>query len=137
MNGWAQILFVEVDFMKRVFLIALLILIVLPEFVAGEVAGASGIAGQTEAAVVAPEIDFGNTAWVLMASALVMFMTMPALGLFYGGLVKRKNVLSVLMQCFITLSVVSIIWVTVGYSLAFGPGKGAPAPYIGSCPRPL
>lgn len=67
----------------------------------------------------APVLSGGNTAWVLAASALVMFMTMPALGLFYGGLVRKKNVLSILMQSFITLALVSVLWVTIGYSLAF------------------
>jgi len=85
-----------------------------------------------DAAPEAPVIDFGNTAWVLTSSALVMFMTVPALALFYGGLVKRKNILSVLMQSFMTLAVVSIIWVTIGYTLAFGPGKGALGGFIGS-----
>jgi Amt family ammonium transporter len=66
-----------------------------------------------------PILSGGNTAWVLMATALVMFMTVPALGLFYGGLVRKKNVLSVLMQCFICLALVSLIWVAFGYSLAF------------------
>jgi Amt family ammonium transporter len=68
----------------------------------------------------------GNTAWVIMATALVMFMTVPALGLFYGGLVRKKNVLSVLMQCFITLALVSVIWVAFGYSLAFSDGELIP-----------
>jgi Amt family ammonium transporter len=61
-----------------------------------------------------------------MATALVMFMTVPALGLFYGGLVRKKNVLSVLMQCFITLALVSVIWVAFGYSLAFSDGELIP-----------
>jgi Amt family ammonium transporter len=65
-------------------------------------------------------ISSGDTAWLLVSTALVMFMTAPALALFYGGLVKRKNVLNILMQCFITLSLVSVIWVVIGYSLAFG-----------------
>jgi Amt family ammonium transporter len=65
-------------------------------------------------------IDTGNTAWMLMASALVLFMT-PGLGFFYGGLTRNKNVLSTIMQSFITTGVVGLIWVTVGYSLAFGP----------------
>ena len=68
----------------------------------------------------------GNTAWVIMATALVMFMTVPALGLFYGGLVRKKNVLSVLMQCFITLALVSVLWVAFGYSLAFSDGELIP-----------
>ena len=85
-----------------------------------------------DGAAAEPFVDFGNTAWVLMSAAMVLFMTAPALALFYGGLVKRKNVLSVLMQCFIVLAVISIQWVTFGYSLAFGPGKGTLAPFIGS-----
>lgn len=68
----------------------------------------------------------GNTAWVLISIALVMFMTVPALGLFYGGLVRKKNVLSVLMQCFITLALVSTIWIAFGYSLAFSEGELIP-----------
>jgi len=73
-----------------------------------------------------PTLSGGNTAWVLIATALVMFMTVPALGLFYGGLVRKKNVLSVLMQCFITLALVSVIWVAFGYSLAFSDGELIP-----------
>jgi len=93
---------------------------------------AAARAGEAAAATVpsAPGIDFGNTAWVLMSAALVMVMT-PALALFYGGLVKRKNVLSVLMQCFAILMVVSLQWVAFGYSLAFGPGHGPLAGLIG------
>jgi ammonium transporter, Amt family len=75
---------------------------------------------------VQPALSAGNTAWITMATALVMFMTVPALGLFYGGLVRRKNVLSVLMQCFITLALVSVIWVAFGYSLAFSDGELLP-----------
>jgi len=73
-----------------------------------------------------PVLSGGNTAWVIVATALVMFMTVPALGLFYGGLVRKKNVLSVLMQCFISLALVSLIWVTYGYSLAFSDGELIP-----------
>jgi ammonium transporter, Amt family len=75
---------------------------------------------------VVPVLSGGNTAWVMMATALVMFMTVPALGLFYGGLVRKKNVLSVLMQCFITLALVSVLWVAFGYSLAFSDGELIP-----------
>ena len=65
-------------------------------------------------------INAGDTAWVLMAAALVMLMT-PGLAFFYGGLVRRKNILSILMQCFMVLCVISVQWVLIGYSLAFGP----------------
>ena len=66
-------------------------------------------------------MNSGDTAWVLMSSALVLLMTVPGLAFFYGGLVRRKNVLSILMQCFIILCVISLQWVLFGYSLAFGP----------------
>jgi Amt family ammonium transporter len=67
-------------------------------------------------------IDSGDTAWVLTASALVLLMTAPGLALFYGGLVRRKNVLGTLMQSFIILALISVQWVLWGYSLAFAPG---------------
>jgi Amt family ammonium transporter len=70
-----------------------------------------------------PTINAGDTAWVLVSSALVMLMT-PGLALFYGGLVRRKNVLSTIMHCFFILGLVSVTWVLWGYSLAFGPDAG-------------
>src|SRR5688500_4094755 len=71
-----------------------------------------------------PKIDPANTAWMLTAAVLVLFMTLPGLALFYAGLVRTKNVLSVLMQCFSITCVVTIAWVAVGYSIAFGEGNG-------------
>jgi ammonium transporter, Amt family len=68
-------------------------------------------------------VDSGDTAWVLAAAALVMFMT-PGLALFYGGLVRAKNVLGTVMQSLIALGVVTVLWVLVGYSIAFGPDVG-------------
>lgn len=68
-------------------------------------------------------INAGDTAWVLISSALVMLMT-PGLAFFYGGMVRRKNILGVLMQCFIILCILSVHWVLIGYSLSFAPGKG-------------
>ena len=68
-------------------------------------------------------LDTGNTAWILASTALVLFMTLPGLALFYGGLVRSKNVLSILMQCFTIAGLSSIIWFTFGYSLAFGEGN--------------
>ena len=70
----------------------------------------------------AQEIDSGDTAWILTSTALVLFMTLPGLALFYGGLVRRRNVLSVLMQCFAIACAVSIIWVVCGYSMSFSEG---------------
>jgi len=87
------------------FLIASLLM--LPGFVQAEEAAVSG----------------ANTAWILTSTALVLFMTLPGLALFYGGLVRSKNVLSVLMQCFSIAGVVSILWLVAGYSLAFGEGN--------------
>ncbi len=68
----------------------------------------------------ADKLSEGNTAWIITATALVLFMTMPGLALFYGGLVRSKNVLSVLMQCFSICCVASIVWLVLGYSIAFG-----------------
>ncbi len=78
----------------------------------------------------ASTLDTGHTAWILTSTALVLFMTLPGLALFYGGLVRAKNVLSVLMQCFAITCVVTIIWVIGGYSLAFSDG-GAMNDWIG------
>ena len=86
----------------------------------------------TAAALMAPgaawaagsPVDTGDTAWLLVSTALVLFMTLPGLALFYGGLVRSKNVLSVLMQCFAISAVVSVIWLVYAYSLSFGPDRG-------------
>jgi Amt family ammonium transporter len=64
-------------------------------------------------------LDSGDTAWILTSTALVLFMTIPGLSLFYGGLVRTKNVLSVLMQCFVLTALVTVLWLVYGYSLAF------------------
>jgi len=84
--------------------------------------GVAAVAEAVEAVeAVDPEanLDSGSTAWMLTACALVLFMT-PGLAFFYGGLVRRKNILSVLMQCFMCMCLMTILWVLVGYSLAFG-----------------
>jgi Amt family ammonium transporter len=70
-------------------------------------------------ALAADGIDTGDTAWILTSTALVLFMTIPGLALFYGGLVRTKNVLSVLMQCFALTAMVTVLWLVCGYSLAF------------------
>lgn len=89
----------------------------LPGFLYGAAAWA-----EEGAAAVAPTIDTGDTAWVLTASALVLMMTLPGLALFYGGLVRAKNILNVLMQCFLSAGLVGVLWILIGYSLAFGTG---------------
>ncbi|MDG1151763.1 MAG: ammonium transporter [Hyphomicrobiales bacterium] len=68
-------------------------------------------------------LDTGNTAWILTSTALVLFMTLPGLALFYAGLVKSKNILSVLMQCIAIACLASLIWLGVGYSMAFADGS--------------
>ena len=88
---------------------------------------------ELSAATVVPEpkIDAGDTAWMITATALVLFMSIPALALFYGGLVRRKNVLNIFMQCMIIVAVISIEWVVCGYSMSFGSSEGILAPFIG------
>jgi ammonium transporter, Amt family len=70
-----------------------------------------------------PKMDTGSTAWMITATVLVILMTVPGLALFYGGLVRTKNMLSVLMQVFVTFSLLSVLWVCLGYSLAFSEGN--------------
>jgi Amt family ammonium transporter len=79
-------------------------------------------------AVFAQDLNGANTAWILTSTALVLLMTLPGLALFYGGLVRTKNILSILMQCFAIAGIVSILWIVAGYSLAFSDGNA----YIGS-----
>lgn len=83
------------------------------------------------AEALAATADSGDTAWLITATALVLFMTIPGLALFYGGLVRPKNVLSILMQCFAITCVVSLLWLAIGYPLTFGDGGAAQA-FIGS-----
>ena len=71
----------------------------------------------------ADTLNAANTSWILTSSALVLFMTLPGLALFYGGLVRSKNVLSILIQCFSIAGIASILWISVGYSLAFSEGN--------------
>ncbi|MDC3317568.1 ammonium transporter [bacterium] len=73
--------------------------------------------------VFAEGLDGANTSWILTSTALVLFMTLPGLALFYGGLVRTKNILSVLMQCFAIAGIVSILWLVAGYSIAFTDGN--------------
>lgn len=72
----------------------------------------------------APKIESGDTAWVLVSTALVLAMVVSGLALFYGGQVRSKNVLGTMMHSVVILCLVSVIWVLFGYSLAFGPDKG-------------
>ncbi len=79
----------------------------------------------------ADELNQADTAWILTATALVLFMTIPGLSLFYAGLVRVKNVLSVLMQCFALTCLMSLVWFVIGYTIAFGSDGVEQGPYIG------
>jgi Amt family ammonium transporter len=87
------------------------------------------------AATVVPKLDSGDTAWMMTSVALVLMMTIPGLALFYGGMVRKKNILATLMQSFAITCLVTVLWTIIGYSLAFRAGSGALAPYIGGFDR--
>ncbi len=101
----------------RVFLLAGLVCM------AGLVSPVGAAEDLAQKAAPASVLDSGDIAWMLLASALVMLMT-PGLAFFYGGLVRKKNILSIMMQCFMILCIVSLQWIFCGYSLAFGPDVG-------------
>src|SRR3984885_5006076 len=82
-----------------------------------------------------PKIDSGDTAWMLASTALVLMMTVPGLALYYAGMVRKKNILAMLMQCFAITCIVTIVWTVADYSLAFTNGTGALAPYVGDMSR--
>ena len=94
-----------------------------PAAAAPAAADAAPAADAPAAEAPAPELNAGDTAWMLTSTMLVILMTIPGLALFYGGLARSKNMLSVLMQVFTVFSLISVLWVVYGYSLAFG-GEG-------------
>ena len=115
--------------MKRFYLLLLAVLLLgSGPFLAQGAEESAALETVAEVAAVAEEapaeINAGDTAWMITATVLVLFMTLPGLALFYGGLVRTKNILSVLVQCFAMAAVMSILWVVCGYSLAFGTGGG-------------
>jgi len=91
--------------------------IIMPALLISALAAAPAFAQNAVAAL--PKADSGDSAWILTASALVLMMTLPGLALFYGGLVRAKNFLSVLVQCGAVAALASVIWIVIGYSLAF------------------
>jgi Amt family ammonium transporter len=93
----------------------------------------AGLAGIAPAFADEPTLDKGDTAWMITATALVLMMTIPGVALFYGGMVRKKNVLSVLMQVFATCCVISIVWMVAGYSLAFTDGS----PFVGDLSKAM
>src|SRR4051794_14302025 len=88
------------------------------------------------AAAQEPKLDTGDTAWMLTSTALVLLMTIPGLALFYGGMVRKKNVLATIMQSFAITCLITVVWMIAGYSLAFTDG-GSMTSYIGGLLRPL
>ncbi len=106
--------------MKRVVLVGSLLLFIPTVGVFAQGAG-----------VEKPVLDTGFTAWMIVATALVLMMTIPGLAFYYGGLVRRKNVLSTMMHSLTITGIVSVQWVVIGYSLAFGTAQGPLAPFIG------
>ena len=90
---------------------------------AGRLAVATGTLLAAGPASAEDVLSHGDTAWMMTSTALVLLMTLPGLALFYGGLVRSKNVLSILMQCLISAGLIGVLWIVVGYSLAFGDGN--------------
>src|SRR5690606_17889235 len=89
-----------------------------------------------EAVAEVPTIDTGDTAWMLVSTVIVILMTIRGLALFYGGLVRSKNVLSLVTQVFAGFALIALLWVAYGYSLAFaGPSEGGISAYIGDFSR--
>jgi len=104
--------------------LCLLILLLLPLAGWAQQPAAPEAPAAAEAPAPAPKIDSGDTAWLLTSSVLVLMMTAPGLALFYGGMARRKNALGTIMQSFIAIALISVLWVLWGYSLAFGPDRG-------------
>jgi ammonium transporter, Amt family len=112
--------------------LVLLPLLAVPAFADDAPAAAAAAAAP---ATPPPAIDTGDTAWMLTSTALVLMMTIPGLAMFYGGMVRKKNILATIMQSFAITCLVTITWMVAGYSLAFTPGSGSTAPYIGDFSR--
>ncbi len=110
-----------------------------PAATAPATATAAAPAAATPAAAPAapPKLDKGDSAWMLTSTALVLMMTIPGLALFYGGMVRRKNVLGTMMHSFAATAIVTVVWVVIGYSLAFGDSTGSLIPYIGGFDKVL
>src|SRR5499433_2641454 len=103
-----------------------------PAAAAPAAAAPAPAAAPSATAAPAPTPNKGDVAWMLTSTALVLMMSVPALALFYGGLVRSKNMLSVLMQVFVGFSLITVLWCVYGYSLAFTEGGGFTSPFVGS-----
>jgi hypothetical protein len=110
--------------MKRLFLLLAAITMLATNVITAQTTPEAPVAAATEAvateaAEAAATLNTGDTAWMITATVLVLFMTLPGLALFYGGLVRSKNILTVLVQCFALAAIVTVLWVVFGYSMAF------------------
>ncbi len=121
--------------MKRLSALTLPVLLFAGQAYAQGVTAPNAANAVTAAADATAKIDTGDTAWMLVSTALVLMMTIPGLALFYAGMVRKKNVLATLMQSFAICCLVTIVWMVAGYSLAFGTGTGDSAPFIGDFSR--
>src|SRR3569833_790273 len=122
MNFYKHLVAVLLSLLLFVLLVLVVVLAVSVAPVATALAGETAAPAVTESAAAptpAPTLNSGDTAWMLTSTALVLFMTIPGLALFYAGMVRAKNVLSVLMQCFAITSLITVLWMMFGYSLAF------------------
>ncbi len=108
-----------------------------PTAAAAAATSAAAVPAPAAAPLPAPVPNKGDVAWMLTCTALVLLMSIPALALFYGGLVRSKNMLSVLMQVFVTFSLITVLWVIYGYSFTFTEGSGATSPFFGGSGRLL
>jgi ammonium transporter, Amt family len=115
--------------MKNVFVICTLACLLFPAVALGN--SSPTILEPMEAVVSPAAIDSGDTAWMLISCALVLFMTAPGLALFYGGLVRQRNVLGTMMQSFAIIGIATLVWVFWGYSLAFGGDPDNPGQFLG------
>src|SRR5436309_14180309 len=112
---------------KYWFLLAILFLVLVSKAALAQ-SGDAGRIARLEQAVTDAKASADNS-WMLMSSALVLMMTGPGLALFYGGLVRKKNVLATMMQSFTMMAIVTVLWALFGYSLSFGAGNG----FVGDC----
>jgi len=102
-----------------------------PEAAAPAAAAPAATPAPAAATPAAPKIDTGDTAWMLTSSVLVLMMTIPGLALFYAGMVRKKNILATLAQSFAATALITVLWMVIGYSIAFTPGSGDMNKYIG------
>ena len=120
-------MFKSINLKKVLGVLGIVILAVMPMLVSGDQTPATGApavaAPAAAAAAPAPAPNKGDVSWMLTSTALVLMMSVPALALFYGGMVRSKNALSVLMQVFVVFSLITVVWCVYGYSLAFTEGN--------------